>query len=49
LQEYLKGQLIELAQRPSAADVLIETRRRTRTYAPASRDAILEDLEADRR
>jgi hypothetical protein len=32
LQEYLKSQLIELAQRPSVPDVLIETadaRRRT--------------------
>jgi plasmid stability protein len=49
LQEYLKGQLIDLARRPSAADVLVEIRHRARTYPAASRAAILEDLDADRR
>ena len=49
LQEYLKGQLTDLASRPAAADVLIEIRHRARTYPAASRDAILRDLDADRR
>ncbi len=49
LQEYLKGQLIDLASRPLAADVLVEIRHRARTYPPASSDAILADLGADRR
>ena len=49
LQEYQKGQLIDLVGRPSAADVLVEIRHRARTYPPASHDAILADLEADRR
>jgi plasmid stability protein len=49
LQEYLKGQLTDLAYRATAADVLIEIRHRARTYPPASRDAILGDLDADRR
>ncbi|HEY5787117.1 MAG TPA: hypothetical protein VIT65_20315 [Microlunatus sp.] len=49
LQEYLKGQLMDLAHRPLAADVLVEIRHRARTYPPASMDAVLEDLDADRR
>ena len=49
LQEYLKGQLIDLASRPLAADVLVEIRHRARTYPPSSREAILADLERDRR
>ena len=49
LQEYLRGQLIDLAQRPLAADVLVEIRHRARSYPDASRQAILDDLAADRR
>ncbi len=49
LHEYLKGQLIDLASRPLAADVLVEIRHRARTYPPLSRNAILADREADRR
>jgi plasmid stability protein len=49
LQEYLQAQLADLAHRASAADVLIEIRHRARTYPPASPEAILEDLDADRR
>jgi hypothetical protein len=49
LQEYLQAQLADLAHRASAADVLIEIRHRARAYPPASPEAILEDLDADRR
>lgn len=49
LQEYLRSQLMDLAHRDSAADVLIEIRRRARTYPPVSMDAVLVDLDADRR
>jgi hypothetical protein len=49
LQEYLRRELMDLARRPSALDVLIEIRDRARSYPPASREAMLDDLGADRR
>lgn len=49
LQEYLRAELIELASRPSAADLLARARERSRVTAtrlPAAR--ILDHRSADR-
>lgn len=49
LQEYLKGTLIDLAHRPTAAEVIYEMRRHAATFPPLDLEAVLEDLAADRR
>ncbi|MBU4336095.1 MAG: hypothetical protein KJ548_05945 [Actinobacteria bacterium] len=49
LQEYLKGQLVDLAHRPLAADVVVEVRRRAQRHAPLDYDALMADVAADRR
>lgn len=49
MQEYLRGQLIDLAFRPSVAEVVGELRERARAYPPLDHDAVLADLDADRR
>jgi hypothetical protein len=49
LQEYLKGQLLDLAYRPQAADVVVEVRRRAAARSPLDPDEVLGALAADRR
>lgn len=49
LQEYLKGQLVDLAHRPVVADVVVEVRRRASLHEPLDYDALMDDLAADRR
>ena len=49
LQEYLKGQLIDLAHRPVAADVVLEVRRRAALHQPLDYEALLAEIAADRR
>ncbi|MBU4213995.1 MAG: hypothetical protein KJ792_04990 [Actinobacteria bacterium] len=49
LQEYLKGQLVDLAHRPTAADVVIEVRRRALRHPPLDYDQLMADVAADRR
>lgn len=50
LQEYLRSQLIELANRPDAETVLARIReRKERTGSQLSREFILEALAEDRR
>lgn len=49
LQEYLKGELIDLAHRPTVADVVVEVRRRALHHSPLDYDALTADLAADRR
>lgn len=49
LQEYLKGQLIDLAHRPVAADVLLEVRRHAALHQPLDYDAVLAAVSAERR
>ena len=49
LQEHLRAELIELARKPSVADVLDRARSRTRTTSsPLSAAEILEYRDADR-
>ena len=48
LQEYLKGTLIDLVQRPTPAEVIFEMRRHAATRSPLDYDAVLADLAADR-
>lgn len=50
LQEYLLGQLSEMAGRPDVAELMVEVARRKRaTGRRVSRDELLADLAADRR
>lgn len=49
LQEYLKGQLIDLVHRPPVADVILELRRGAATHPPLDPESVLADLAADRR
>ncbi|GMA33180.1 FitA-like ribbon-helix-helix domain-containing protein [Litorihabitans aurantiacus] len=49
LQEYLKGQLADLAYRPVAAEVVVELRRRAAHLPPLEGDDLLADIDADRR
>lgn len=49
LQEYLRGQLIDLAHRPAVGDVVVELRRRAATHTSLDVDSLLADLSADRR
>lgn len=49
MQEYLRGQLIDLAYRPSVSVVVGELRERARAYPALDHEALLGDLEADRR
>jgi plasmid stability protein len=49
LQEHLRGELIELARRPSVDELLAATRERAkRTESRLSADRILEHRDADR-
>lgn len=48
LQEYLMGELIELAQTPSLDEVIREVRTRAVTFPPLGSDEILGDLRAER-
>lgn len=48
LQEYLKGELVDLARRPAVADVVVELRRRAVGHAPLDYTEVRADLEADR-
>lgn len=48
LQEYLKGQLVDLAHRPSAADVVVEIRHRARAYPAVGEGSVVADVAADR-
>ena len=49
LQEYLKGELIDLAYRPAVGDVVVELRRRASAHASLDIASVLADLTADRR
>jgi len=49
MQEYVLRTLVDIAYTPSQAEVLVEIRRRARTFPPEAADAILDDLAADRR
>lgn len=49
LQEYLKGELVDLAHRPQVQDVVVELRRRAAVHGPLDYDALMADLAADRR
>jgi len=49
LQEYVRATLVEIASRPSAADVVTLVRDRARAYPPAPFGDVLDDLRADRR
>jgi hypothetical protein len=50
LQEYLRGQLIELAQRPDAESVIARIQeRKAKTSSRLSRARILSHRDADRR
>lgn len=49
LQEYLKGQLTDLAHRPIAAEVVVELRRQAAHRPPLDVDDLLTDVSADRR
>lgn len=50
LQEYLLGQLAEMAGRPDVAELMVEVaRRKSATGQRVSRDELLADLAADRR
>ena len=49
MQEYLKGQLIDLAHRPLAGDVVVEIRRRALEHPPLDYEAVLADVAVDRR
>jgi plasmid stability protein len=50
LQEYLRGTLIEMAERPSVADVIARARARVRaTGSRVDAATILADIHADRR
>lgn len=49
LQEYLKGELIDLAHRAQAADVVVEIRRRAAFRPALDYDALVADIAADRR
>lgn len=49
LQEYLRGQLVELARRPDAQALMARVRdRKARSQSELSRDRILEHRDADR-
>lgn len=49
LQEYLRGELVELASRPDIDEAIATARARARRYPPLDYDTLLADLEADRR
>lgn len=49
LQEYLKGQLTDLAHRPLAVDVVAELRRHAATRQTMDVDSLVEDVAAERR
>lgn len=49
MQEYLRGQLIDLAYRPTVVDAVGAIRERARSYPRLDHDALLSDLDADRR
>jgi plasmid stability protein len=49
MQEYLRGRLIDLAFRPSSREVVVELRERARAYPSLDHDALLADIDADRR
>lgn len=50
LQEYLRGQLVELAERPDREAVITRIRARKKTFeSSVDLDAILADRDADRR
>lgn len=49
MQEYLRGQLIDLAFRPSVTEVVSELRDRARAYPPLDHETLLDDIASDRR
>lgn len=49
LQEYLKGELVDLARRAVAAEVVVEVRRRAEFHAPLDYGELMANLDADRR
>ena len=49
LQEYLKGQLTDLAYRPLAVEVVADLRRHAAARPPLDYDALLDDVAVDRR
>lgn len=49
LQEYLKLQLVDLANRPLAVEVIADLRRHAATQPPLDPEALLDDIAADRR
>lgn len=49
LQEYLKGQLIDLAYRPLAVEVVADLRRHAAAQPPLDYTILLDDVAADRR
>ena len=49
LQEYLKGQLIDLAYRPLAVEVVADLRRHAVGQPPLDYTILLDDIAADRR
>lgn len=49
LQEFLKGELIDLAYRPQVSDVVVELRRQAANFPPLDFDALHDDLHDDRR
>lgn len=49
LQEYLKGQLIDLAYRPLAVEVVTDLRRHAATQPPLDYRILLDDVASDRR
>lgn len=49
LQEYLKGQLTDLARRPLAVEVVADLRRHAASRPPLDYEDLVDDVAADRR
>lgn len=49
LQEYLKGQLTDLARRPLAVEVVADLRRHAGDRPPLDYESLINDVAADRR
>ncbi|TNU73030.1 hypothetical protein FH969_13620 [Miniimonas arenae] len=48
LQEYLKLQLVDLAYRPLAVEVIADLRRHAASLPPLDPQALIDDIAADR-
>lgn len=49
LQEYLRGELVSLAARPSAREAVERARTRARSYPPIEASELIADIHAERR